>query len=93
MPKWFYVPAGEVIKYLYCGSNTTNNIKKVNLADFSTINTLNIGQRSTALVVNDGYLYCGDSDSASNIKKVNLTDFSTIDTLDIKQRSTALVVN
>jgi hypothetical protein len=49
MPRWFYVPAsaGEVIKYLYCGNYTgTNNIKKVNLTDFSTIDTLGIGQRS-----------------------------------------------
>ena len=92
MPKWFYVPAGEVIKYLYCGSPNTNNIKKVNLADFSTINTLNIGQTSAVLVVNDGYLYSGSNDT-NNIKKVNLTDFSTIDTLGIGQTSYTLVVN
>ena len=92
MPRWFYVPAGEVIKYLYCGSNNTDNIKKVNLTDFSTIDTLDIGQGSTALVVNDGYLYCGTYNT-DNIKKVNLTDFSTIDTLDIGQVSYALVVN
>lgn len=55
MPRWFYVPASAgdvVIKYLYCGHNTTNNIKKVNLTDFSTIDTLDIGQPSAALVVN-----------------------------------------
>jgi len=54
MPKWFYVPAsaGDVIKYLYCGHTNSNSIKKVNLTDFSTIDTLDIGQRSTALVVN-----------------------------------------
>lgn len=56
MPRWFYVPAsaGEAIKYLYCGghSSGTDNIKKVNLTDFYTIDTLGIGQRSTALAVN-----------------------------------------
>ena len=72
-----------VIKYLYCGSST-NNIKKVNLTDFSLIDTLNIGQRGHALAVHDGYLYCGSA-STNNIQKVNLTDFSTIDTLNIGQ--------
>jgi hypothetical protein len=71
----------------------TNNIKKVNLTDFSTIDTLGIGQPSYALVVHDGYLYCGNYTGTNNIKKVNLTDFSTIDTLDIGQPSRALVVH